>query len=255
MIFGFNTDIKFGSTVYHIQSEARKTENLLETQVFVKGRCLGKRATSYTDSVNQPDFSEEKMHEMLKAQHRYFVEAARNGSIEEEIGKPGVATGAISAAANATATVPVTVELPAASAPTSGPAMDISEAPPIPLEVQPQPETKLPAVTWTMEPAGSTMGRGMSIESLAPVPTADGTELLICIKVADESDPAAGAQLTCRVVSGGLPPSYVYAQTGPGGVADVRLSLQDLKLGNSTILVQASHREKSVSRKFLLKHA
>ncbi|PYX39799.1 MAG: hypothetical protein DMG81_08415 [Acidobacteria bacterium] len=46
MIFGFNTDVKQGDTVYHVQSEARENELILQTQVFVRGRCIGKRATS-----------------------------------------------------------------------------------------------------------------------------------------------------------------------------------------------------------------
>ena len=41
MIFGFNTDIKQQDTVYHVQSEARESEQLLQTQVFVQGRCIG----------------------------------------------------------------------------------------------------------------------------------------------------------------------------------------------------------------------
>ena len=49
MIFGFNTDIKHNDTVYHVQSEARENELLLQTQVFVRGRCVGKRATPYAD--------------------------------------------------------------------------------------------------------------------------------------------------------------------------------------------------------------
>ena len=47
MIFGFNTDVKHGDTIYHVQSEAREGELLLQTQVFVRGRCVGKKATSY----------------------------------------------------------------------------------------------------------------------------------------------------------------------------------------------------------------
>jgi hypothetical protein len=47
MIFGFNTDIRHEDTVYHVQSEAREGEQLLQTQVFVKGRCIGKRAVPY----------------------------------------------------------------------------------------------------------------------------------------------------------------------------------------------------------------
>jgi len=36
MIFGFNTDVKQGDTVYHVQSEARENELILQTQVFVR---------------------------------------------------------------------------------------------------------------------------------------------------------------------------------------------------------------------------
>ena len=42
MIFGFNTDIKYEDVVYHVQSEARHADLLLQTQVFVHGRCIGK---------------------------------------------------------------------------------------------------------------------------------------------------------------------------------------------------------------------
>jgi hypothetical protein len=31
MIFGFNTDVKHGDTIYHVQSEARESEKLLQT--------------------------------------------------------------------------------------------------------------------------------------------------------------------------------------------------------------------------------
>lgn len=82
MIFGFNTDVKYGETVYHVQSEARANDLLLQTQVFVKGRCIGKRATSYADSITQPGFSEESMHEMLKNQHRLVLDAVKDGKAE-----------------------------------------------------------------------------------------------------------------------------------------------------------------------------
>lgn len=83
MIFGFNTDVKFKGTVYHVQSEARKHDQHLQTQVFVRGRCIGKKATPYADHASEPDFSDEKMHEMLKAQHKGVVEAVREGRVGE----------------------------------------------------------------------------------------------------------------------------------------------------------------------------
>lgn len=79
MIFGFNTDVKFKGTVYHIQSEARQQDQLLQTQVFVRGRCIGKKATPYEEHASDPSFSDEKMHEMLKVQHKGVVDAVREG--------------------------------------------------------------------------------------------------------------------------------------------------------------------------------
>ena len=81
MIFGFNTDVKHGDTVYHVQSEARERELLLQTQVFVTGRCIGKRASSYADRFAQPEFSSEQMHDLLREQHRDVVERIRSGEV------------------------------------------------------------------------------------------------------------------------------------------------------------------------------
>ena len=77
MIFGFNTDAKVGDTVYHVQSEARENDLLLQTQVFVKGHCIGKRASSYAERSLQPEYTIEQMHELLKSQHRMVLEAVR----------------------------------------------------------------------------------------------------------------------------------------------------------------------------------
>ena len=82
MIFGFNTDTKVGDTVYHVQSEARENDLLLQTQVFVKGHCIGKRASSYAERTMQPGFSKDLMHELLKAQHRMMLEAVRESRVE-----------------------------------------------------------------------------------------------------------------------------------------------------------------------------
>jgi hypothetical protein len=88
MIFGFNTDVKHGDTVYHVQSEALTNTYTLQSTVFVKGRCLGKKSSSYAHQVAQADFSEQKMHELLKDQHRKVLEAIREGRVDSIIAPP-----------------------------------------------------------------------------------------------------------------------------------------------------------------------
>jgi hypothetical protein len=88
-IFGFNTDVKQGDVTYHVQSEARQNDLLLQTLIFVKGQCVGKQAFSYAASTLQPGFSEEAMHELLKAQHRTVIEVVQQGQVESLLGTPG----------------------------------------------------------------------------------------------------------------------------------------------------------------------
>ncbi|MFI5107987.1 MAG: hypothetical protein ACHP78_03980 [Terriglobales bacterium] len=86
MIFGFNTAVRLDDTVYHIQSEPRDRERMLETQVFVGGRCIGKRAVSYDEVFFQPGSIEDQLHDLLRSQHRQVVEAARDGRLDQVLG-------------------------------------------------------------------------------------------------------------------------------------------------------------------------
>jgi hypothetical protein len=83
MIFGFNTDVKHEETIYHVQSEAREADLLLQTQVFVRGRCIGKRATPYADQAQSPEFTDQKKEQILREQHRLVLDAIRDGRLEQ----------------------------------------------------------------------------------------------------------------------------------------------------------------------------
>jgi ribosomal protein L22 len=95
MIFGFNTDIRHEDTVYHVQSEAREGEQLLQTQVFVQGRCIGKRAVPYGSSaaegkVSSPNISpnnDQDRGKMLRELHREVLDAIRDGKLDSILDK------------------------------------------------------------------------------------------------------------------------------------------------------------------------
>lgn len=78
VIFGFNTEVVLGAVSYHLQSEFRAREGVLQTQVFVSGQCVGKVAI-------QPaaDMAESDCQQALREQHRAAVAAARDGKIEQ----------------------------------------------------------------------------------------------------------------------------------------------------------------------------
>jgi hypothetical protein len=86
MIFGFNTDVKHEDTVYHVQSEAREAEQLLQTQVFVRGRCIGKRAIPYASNAASGENDQDK-EKKLRDLHREMLEAIREGKVESMFDK------------------------------------------------------------------------------------------------------------------------------------------------------------------------
>ncbi|HKM48670.1 MAG TPA: hypothetical protein VJX69_13840 [Terriglobales bacterium] len=91
MIFGFNTDIRHEDTVYHVQSEAREGEQLLQTQVFVRGRCIGKRAVPYGSSAPEgkasTQNSDQDREKMLRELHREVLDAIRDGKLDSILDK------------------------------------------------------------------------------------------------------------------------------------------------------------------------
>jgi hypothetical protein len=86
MIFGFNTDVKHGDTIYHVQSEARESELLLQTQVFVRGRCIGKKATSYANAA--ASIADTQKEQQLREQHRLVLDAIREGKLDLALDHP-----------------------------------------------------------------------------------------------------------------------------------------------------------------------
>ena len=88
MIFGFNTDVKHGDTIYHVQSEAREGELLLQTQVFVRGRCVGKKATSYGPKPGEAPTGDAQKEQLLRQQHRLVLDAIREGKLDEVLDHP-----------------------------------------------------------------------------------------------------------------------------------------------------------------------
>jgi hypothetical protein len=85
-IFGFNTDVKHADVIYHVQSEARQNDLLLQTLVFVKGQCVGKQAFSYAQEISHPGFSTEAMHELLKTQHKAAIDAIQQDQLNSKLG-------------------------------------------------------------------------------------------------------------------------------------------------------------------------
>jgi hypothetical protein len=193
MIFGFNTDVKHIDTIYHVQSEARESEKLLQTQVFVRGRCVGKRAISYATSAVQIGFGDPQKEQQLRDQHRLVLEAIREGKLESVLDRAETETLA-----------------------------GIKQ-----LDVQ-----------W---------------ENAASVH--NNRNLTMQLRVTEDGAAVPSARLTFRFARPDAAPFYTQAVTDSAGNAQISVEVEESTLSDSSVMVQANHEGRTVTRKFALRKA
>jgi hypothetical protein len=193
MVFGFNTDVKHVDTIYHVQSEARESEKLLQTQVFVRGRCIGKKAISYANSAAQAGFGDPQKEQLLRDQHRLVLESIKEGKLEAVLDK---------AESDALAAIKQ-------------------------LDVQ-----------W--ENASSVHAN---------------RNLTMRLRVTEDGAAVPSARLTFRFARPDAAPFYTQAVTDAGGNAEISVEVDEAALPDSSVMVQANHEGRTVTRKFVLRKA
>jgi hypothetical protein len=83
MLFGHNTDVKTGDSVYHVQTEDRGTANaLIDTTVYCRGRVLHRRTNNYIDLLPIDAGREELLRKRIDDQHRAVTEDIRSGALQ-----------------------------------------------------------------------------------------------------------------------------------------------------------------------------
>ncbi len=89
MISGFNTDIEFEGTVYHVQTEDKGVSSrLIVSLVYDGGTILASKRESY-DDLAAANFDEKELSERVGRQHKLICAAVRAGRIAELKGMSG----------------------------------------------------------------------------------------------------------------------------------------------------------------------
>jgi hypothetical protein len=83
LVFGFNTDVRVGGMVYHVQTEDRGPANpVIDTTIYCKGRIVHRRASSYAELLPELRGAPERLHQRLEEQHRAILEELRGGALQ-----------------------------------------------------------------------------------------------------------------------------------------------------------------------------
>ena len=82
MPLGFNSDLKLGDLVLHVQTEDRRPRaTIVDTIVYSSGRVVYRRKHDYADRFVEPAFDDAAVRQMLEEQHRAVLEGLRSGEI------------------------------------------------------------------------------------------------------------------------------------------------------------------------------
>jgi len=84
MNFGFNSNVRVGDAVYHVQTEDRGPSHpFLDTVVYMAGRVVYKRSTSYEQFAHGMEAGTlaQKLHERLAQQHREVIADLEGGTL------------------------------------------------------------------------------------------------------------------------------------------------------------------------------
>jgi len=84
MNFGFNSNVRVGDALYHVQTEDRGPSHpFLDTVVYMAGRVVYKRSTSYEKFAGGTEAGAlaQKLHERLAQQHRDVIAELEAGTL------------------------------------------------------------------------------------------------------------------------------------------------------------------------------
>jgi hypothetical protein len=86
MSSGFNTDVRVGDHVFHVQTEDRGPQHpVIDTVVYQNGRVLHRRSSDYSEFASSSAFNPEDLRARVREQHRSVIEGLRAGSLDTEI--------------------------------------------------------------------------------------------------------------------------------------------------------------------------
>jgi len=87
---GFNSDIRLGDALLHVQTEDRGAHHpLVDTTVYAQGQVLHRRTTNYQDLFEGESVNQAALAERVERQHREVIEELRSGRLK--LGLPAAA--------------------------------------------------------------------------------------------------------------------------------------------------------------------
>lgn len=86
MSSGFNTDVRVGERVFHVQTEDRGPAHpRIDTAVYHSGRVVHRLSTDYHEFAASDGFSDEILRQRVHDQHRQVLDSLKTGALGAEV--------------------------------------------------------------------------------------------------------------------------------------------------------------------------
>ena len=83
MITGYNTDVRHGNRVYHVQTEDKGLSNpKVETLIYVGGEILDSYRSAYEDLLAKGSLAEEELQARMDEQHKSIIRDIKAGKYD-----------------------------------------------------------------------------------------------------------------------------------------------------------------------------
>ena len=241
MITGFNTDIKHGDRVFHVQTEDKGEDNpFVESLVYVGGEIIASKKTPYGDAITRGGGTA-AVQEMMESQHRKMIAAVQRGRFDTTSGAPAR---------------PLKDESFETSLPPPGAPADIpSGAVVVDRAARGDEKTLDQVILDYLASEVSQEHLDLTLYSSPEFYLGEPVEIRVKAETSLSRRPIIGAAILVKVISTVDKPAVVFqGKTASDGSCIAHCKLPDYRNGNAALIIQATSDAGSNEIKYLLRH-
>src|SRR3954469_17624039 len=263
MITGYNTDVRHGEVVYHVQTEDKGASNpFIESLVYVGGQVLASKRASYAEMLAEGR-EEKEIVAFMDHQHRTMIAAIRHGKLDAKLAAmtAGRQTGAYPAYETPQAPArPVTGPQPTLAARGAlGETMARPEAPPppmppavspppVPQAAPPSPVSRTPSPERTLDQVileyltseADQEQLVLMLEEERNLALGHAATLVLRASSSKNGQPVAGTQVSVRMISTVVEPRVLAnGRTDDRGFLTLGFDIPQVGRGTSALIINA----------------
>ncbi|MBW8876132.1 MAG: hypothetical protein JF614_14295 [Acidobacteria bacterium] len=268
MITGYNTDVRHGEVVFHVQTEDKGTANpLIESLVYVGGQVLASKRASYADLLAEGR-EEKEIVAFMDHQHRTMIAAIRHGKLDAKLAamSAGRQTGQYPAyetpmapARPVSGPLPRVAPLAEAGETVARPVQVTPTSPAAPTPAAPTPAAPTPALPAPPRPRPSAPERTLD-QVILEYLTSEADQEQLVLMLEEERDlvlgqtatlvlrasssksgqPIAGTQVSVRMISTVVEPRVLAnGRTDERGLLTLGFDIPQVGRGTSALIINA----------------